>query len=183
MCHFVSGLLLKTGEIICEPEHTNSHEVLVRLAQAHDTETGLHHGYLCRWEFTPPADLATIEDLATWNLHVDEDTTPEWWDEEKVRTYCERKVAPMFIREPRDTVLGGIWILTGERASLKELVHGSIAVVANRAYLTRANLAGANLAGANLARADLDGAIIPADQKLPDGWKRLDNGVVVMVDK
>src|SRR5512138_1870709 len=106
MCNFVSALLLKSGEIVCEPEHTNSHEVLVRLAKVNDTETGLHHCYFCRWEFTPPTDLATVEDLSTWKLHVDEDTTPDWWNADKVRAYCERRVATMFVREERGTVLG-----------------------------------------------------------------------------
>jgi hypothetical protein len=173
MCKFLSGVVTRSGDFFCDPEHTNSHEILIREAHLNDGEAGYFSGNLARFEFTPPNDLKTISDLSTWELRVDEGSIPEWWDAEKVRTYCERIVSPMLIKDARKTLIGGCWIFDGGKASLRELVRGRIAIAANganleganlwstnlvRANLVGANLAGANLAGTNLVRANLEGA-------------------------
>jgi uncharacterized protein YjbI with pentapeptide repeats len=163
MCNFMSGIVLKTGDIICEPDFTDSHEDLIQFAKINDNETALHGQFLCRFEFIPPKNTETILDLATWELKADENVIPDWWDTVKVRKYCERKVNSMFITDARDIVFGGCWILSGNSASLKKLVSGRIKYCVNGATLVGANLAGANLTGANLVganltRADLAGA-------------------------
>jgi hypothetical protein len=158
MCKFLSGLYFKNGDVFDAAEHTQSHDVMIRAHGIVDAASGFSDPTCVRWEFAPPDDLRTVADMSTWSLRVDEKTIPEWWDADKVRAYCERRVRSMIIDRPRGTVLGGVWILTGEGASIKELVGGAIAIVANGASLDGASLAGASLARANLDGANLDGA-------------------------
>ena len=156
MCKPISGLFFENGDVVCEPEYTHSHEVLVRLARVNDGELALHHGNFVRWEFTLPDDISQIEDLAKWNLKIDEQAVPAWLDRSKLRDLCERRVVQMFVRDQRGTVLGGCWIVR-PGGGIRELVRGTI-ISAEGDGLTRANLTGANLARANLARANLTGA-------------------------
>ena len=158
MCKFVSGIVLKNGDIICEPEFADSHELLIKVAGL--TENAYANGveYLARFEFTPPEDLTKISDTSLWTLRVDEDVKPSWWDKEKVRNYCERKVNSMIIRDARGTVFGGCWIFDGKEASVKQIVRGRIFCAVNGADLSGANLSGAYLSGAYLSGAYLSGA-------------------------
>jgi uncharacterized protein YjbI with pentapeptide repeats len=158
MCKFISGVSLRTGEIICEPSVTDSHEILLASRGVNDGEAAFFSGTLARWEFTPPSDLSTVADMATWSLRVDEKSTPEWFDAAAVRAYCERLVRSMIVDSKRGTLLGGCWICTGKDASASRVVNGRIAIVANDANLSRANLSRANLEGAYLSRAYLEGA-------------------------
>ena len=173
MCYFFSFLGFRNGDFFHASDVTDSHEHLIRACKVRDSETALLTGNFFRGEFTPPTEIKTVSDLSTWRLKVDEPTAPEWYDEAKTREWCQRQVEQMFIRDARTTLLGGCWILDGEKSSLKELVRGKIAIAANgadlaganlaeadlaRAYLARANLARANLAEAYLAEANLAGA-------------------------
>jgi hypothetical protein len=160
MCKFVSGIVLKNGDIICEPEFADSHELLIKVAGL--TENAYANGveYLARFEFTPPEDLTKISDTSLWTLRVDEDVKPSWWDKEKVRNYCERKVNSMIIRDARGTVFGGCWIFDGKEASVKQIVRGRIFCAVNGADLSGANLSGAYLSGAYLSGAYLSGAYL-----------------------
>ena len=194
MCNFFAFLGFRNGDFFHAAEVTNNHEPLIRAAKVRDSQVAQMAGYFFRGEFTPPADLKTLSDFSTWGLKVDEDQIPYWYDEIKTREWCERQVAPMFIRDARETILGGCWILDGKGASIKELVHGKIDIVANgasldgasldRASLDRARLDGASLVDASLDRASLvgarlDRAYIQAGAWLPKGWKRTDAGIVV----
>ena len=163
MCKFVSGIVFKNGDIICEPEFTDSYELHIKMAGLTKNAYASGVEYLARFEFTPPEDLTKISDTSLWTLRVDEDVKPSWWDEEKVRNYCERKVNSMIIRDARGTVFGGCWIFDGKEASVKQIVRGRIFCAVNGADLSGANLSCANLYradlfGANLYLADLSGA-------------------------
>ena len=158
MCNFLSGLYFKNGDVFDAAEYTQSHEVMIRAHGIVDARSGFWDPACVRWEFVPPGNLETVADVSTWSLIVDEDYTPEWWDDAKVRAYCERRVRSMIIDGPRGTVLGGVWILTGKNATMKELVRGTISIVANGANLSGANLSGTNLDGTTLSGTTLSGA-------------------------
>ena len=161
MCKFVSGIILKTGEIICEPEFTDSHEELLKMAGIVENPYATGSEYFARFEFTPPEDLKTVSDLSTWKLKVDENVISSWFNNEPVLAYCERKVRSMIVTTARNVVFGGCWIfdgIGGKEGRISKLVRGRIVMAVNGANLRGANLRGANLRGANLRGANLRGA-------------------------
>ena len=135
MCDFMSGLFLRNGDIFCATEYTDSHEVLKRAAGAGRASMVTGELEPVPWEYTPPEDLKLAGDLSKWTLKVDQQTEPSWWDADKVRTYCERRVEAMFIREPRGTVLGGCWICLGDKATIAELIGGKIAISVRSSFV------------------------------------------------
>ena len=163
MCKFLSAVFLKSGAVLCAPEHTDSHEDLLAASNVNDGEASYFAGNICRVEFTPPEDFTKVSDLSLWQLHVDEKEKPDWFDEANARENLEGRVRRMIVTDARGTLLGGCWILEGVSASVSKLVHGRIAGIANGASLDgasliRASLDGASLDGARLDRASLDGA-------------------------
>src|ERR1019366_1980649 len=113
MCKFVSGIILKTGEIVCEPEFTDSHEDLLKMAGIVENQYATGSEYFARFEFTPPEDLKTVSDLSTWKLKVDEGVIACLYNAEPVLAYCERKVRSMIVTTARNVVFGGGWIFDG----------------------------------------------------------------------
>ena len=155
MCEFTSGYYLKTGEIICDPEISDSHSELAVKYNIHDTEVAFYAKNFVKFECTPPKDTAFWSDFSNWTVVCDEEGTPDWFDKEKIREAVEKKVRPMFVHDTRDVLEGGCWIFDGPNASVKTLKNGRIVAVINGASLAGANLCGATLAGADLAGADL----------------------------
>ena len=164
MCEFFSGLAFPNGDIQTYDE-TDEHEPMIAALGLRDTGTPLASRAFARWEFTPPEDLTTIEDLNTWTLRVDESVVPAWWGEResRIREQIEDRVRRMFVRDERQFLIGGKWILLpGSR--LHRLVGGRIVIACT----------GANLNGANLYSADL-----LSTDPVPAGWTRTDMGVLV----
>ena len=171
MCKFVSGIILKTGEIICEPEFTDSHEDLLKMAGIVENQYATGSEYFARFEFTPPEDLKTVSDLSTWKLKVDEEAIPSWYNAEPVLAYCERKVRSMIVTTARNVVFGGCWIfdgIGGKEGKISKLVRGRIVMAVNGANLSGANLSGAYLSDANLRSANFTNVY---NYTLAGGWK------------
>lgn len=90
MCQLKSCLVLK-DRVFC-PDY-NSHQQMLE-------ELGIKDDYLhasktfVRVELTPPNDntRSLIEPLNKWRLRVDQDITPEWWDEKADRQRVEEAV-------------------------------------------------------------------------------------------
>ena len=177
MCNFLSAIVMwggsvETLEIDCRPELTDSHGDLKAARQIHDTECQRLHGRA--WvgvEYTPPAaPVAEWGDLDRWTLRLDDtESEPEWWADAvpEITQRMRARVESMLIRDARDTVLGGCWIvLPGGR--IARLVRGRLAGVA-----TDANLSGAYLSGADLSRADR----WVRDAPIP-GWTLTDAGTL-----
>lgn len=89
MCRLKSCLVLK-DRVFC-PDY-NSHQSMLE-------ELGIKDDYLhasktfVRVEFTPPDNTKSlIEPLDRWTLKVDQDVTPEWWDEKADRQRVEEAV-------------------------------------------------------------------------------------------
>ena len=109
MCKFLSAIVLENGDIICDPEHTDSHEDLMVAANIRDGHTQL--GRFARVEFLPPEDETQIANPDAWRLVLDEQNAPEWWDVDVVRGKLERLVARQIVNDKRPLLLGGWWIL------------------------------------------------------------------------
>lgn len=89
MCQLKSCLVLK-DRVFC-PDY-NSHQSMLE-------ELGIEDDYLhasktfVRVEFTPPDNTKSLmEPLDKWTLNVDQDVTPEWWDEKADRQRVEEAV-------------------------------------------------------------------------------------------
>lgn len=90
MCQLKSCLVLK-DRVFC-PDY-DSHQQMLK-------ELGIEDNYLhasktfVRVELTPPNDntRSLIEPLNKWRLMVDQDITPEWWDEKADRQRVEEAV-------------------------------------------------------------------------------------------
>lgn len=89
MCQLKSCLVLK-DRVFC-PDY-NSHQSMLE-------ELGIEDDYLhasktfVRVELTPPDGVKSlIESLDRWTLKVDQDVTPEWWDEKADRQRVEEAI-------------------------------------------------------------------------------------------
>jgi len=113
MCNFLSALVLRNGDIVADPEHTDSHEILIQSLGLQDTGNTIAGRSFVRVEFTPPEDISAIQDLSLWRLQIDEESAPDWVDSESIRAKLEDRVRGMFVSTNRPILLGGCWILTG----------------------------------------------------------------------
>ena len=168
MCNFLSGVSLKPtdgrtlGDLICDPEHTDEHHILIASRNVRDDEQAYFQANLARWEFTPPENKADLLDLKKWMFTVDERESPPWFDLAAERERAEGIVARMIVRDRRAALLGGCWIFSGKDAGTQFTRGRIIASVdgANLdcATLSRATLYGATLDCANLSHANLSHA-------------------------
>jgi hypothetical protein len=172
MCNFFSFIMRRNGDLLSAPEWTDSHEDLIVMHGLRDEgELGAGGRDWTGGEFVPPIDKSKIEDLSTWTLRADEETSPDWWDADKVREACAARVERMIVRDDRAILVGGPWILLG--GQIKKIV-GRVVTIGSGANLERANLERANLVGAYLR-----GANLGENDPVPSGWTRTDNGLLV----
>jgi hypothetical protein len=157
MCKPISAWLKPDGEI-CHLWQTDEHEKIARVFKLRD-DSFTREQRAIRIEYSW-RDIATIDDLETWKLKVDEDTAPEWatlevLDRAKagMREIAER----MMVRDNRGSVAGGAWIIL-DGGRIEELIDGRIVAAQNDANLEGAHLNGAHLEGAHLYGAHLRGA-------------------------
>ena len=95
MCKFVSGYVTKTGDIYDGAGFTDSHSEIALIHNLRDTDFAFYAQNLAKWECTPPADTTLWRDFAKWEVHADENETPEWFDPEKIRAHVAKLVAPL----------------------------------------------------------------------------------------
>ena len=125
MCNFLSALVLQNGDVLVDPEHTDSHEHLVAHWKLDDSRE-----YARRWvrvEFMPP-DYMKIDEPDTYVLKLDETTSPVWWTDElqaKVAEDLRSLVRRMLVTDTQDILLGGCWILAG-KANITKAVSARI---------------------------------------------------------
>ena len=102
MCQFASFVLTRDREFWGP---TESHEKIIEHHGLH--ADGAHGPNVLRIEVLPPDDSATLEDLSTWQYHVDQDCLPEWAEadpgkcEERARAALSRRAFEerWFVRE------------------------------------------------------------------------------------
>src|SRR3990167_11025001 len=76
MCRFLSGLVLRNGDVLTHPM-LDSHSDLVMYFKLPDTSAYVHH--FAKVELVP--DGHDWLDPDTWVWHVDEPVMPVWWTE------------------------------------------------------------------------------------------------------
>ena len=115
MCKFLSAVVTKSGEILCDPEHSDSHSELLEHFGLRDDELSSHLERFAKVQFVPPEDGKDVASLSKWTLTVDEATCPDWLDADKLRPRLEALVSPHILSEgERPLLLGGWWILAGK---------------------------------------------------------------------
>ena len=89
MCQLKSCLVLK-DRVYC-PDYDSHQDMLEKLG-IRDDYLGASKTFV-RVELTPPDDVKSLmEPLDRWTLKVDQDVTPEWWDEKADRQRVEEAV-------------------------------------------------------------------------------------------
>ena len=89
MCQLKSCLVLK-DRVYC-PDYDSHQDMLDKLG-IKDDYLGASKTFV-RVELTPPDDMRSLmEPLDRWTLKVDQDVTPEWWDEKADRQRVEEAV-------------------------------------------------------------------------------------------
>ena len=90
MCRFKSGIILK-NKIELAPHGNESHSDLLVSLGIDDTTFNASKVFI-RAELTPPdGDIAVP--IEKWNYNVDQDITPDWYDEDPTRYENEFRVA------------------------------------------------------------------------------------------
>ena len=124
MCSFMSAIVMKNGDILCDPEHTDSHEDLLDKFNIRDNQ--VHQDGFVRVEFLPPEQgTKDVFDVKNWTLKVDQDSTPEWFNFESTTSKLAARVERMFVLEDRPILLGGCWLL-GKAAYVKKVQNARI---------------------------------------------------------
>lgn len=135
MCNFLSAIVMRNGDVLCDPEHTDSHEDLLVMHNIWDTRT--QQNKFVRVEFLPPEDSSTTLDLSTWKLQVDQASQPEWFDEDKVKETLLARVQRMIVVDKRPLLLGGCWILA-DGAQITDAISARIFLMLGSARLKNA---------------------------------------------
>lgn len=135
MCQFFSGIALENGDVITS-EYTDSHELLMLANGIHDGHA--QRGRFARLELLPPDDQARVLDSEAWALAIDGKDEPEWWAERKadVERQMRARLERMIVRESRDILLGGCWVVGGN-ARIGQLAAGRIVVLCGSAIVER----------------------------------------------
>jgi hypothetical protein len=137
MCKFLSAIVMRNGDVLCDPEHTDSHEDLILAHGLRDSGAlGSGGRDWSRVEFVPPKD-GDIADLDRWTLTLDEDhAKPSWWDESEpaLRTRLCEMVRAHIVDDKRPILLGGWWIVI-RTAQIGKVVGAAIKAVRDSASL------------------------------------------------
>lgn len=96
MCEFKSGLIFK-NRIVLAPENNESHSDLLASLGIEDTRHNAMRMFI-RAELIPK-DNNKVSDVSEWTFKVDQDITPDWYDEDPKRYETEFREA---VREYMD---------------------------------------------------------------------------------
>ena len=117
MCNFLSALVLKTGEIVCDPEYTDSHEDLIESRGLRDDD----FENFVRVEFTP--DGSAIDEPDKYQFKIDQGEIPAWWSaelQEQVIDQLKARIRAAIRTELPPLLLGGFHIVAnGQKARIK----------------------------------------------------------------
>ncbi len=165
MCNFLSGWVLRTGDVLCEPM-LDSHE---ELAKWFNIKRDDGHNAI-RWEFSPTEKdgVRQFFDFDSYSFRIDEKETPSWFDEERREATinaAKKVLRSMVVSDDSRLILLGKAIFAGDGAKIARAIGCRLLAATAKANLSGANLGGANLSranlgGANLGRANLGGAYL-----------------------
>lgn len=107
----VMAVALKNGEVICRPELASSAEGLLSLV---GVGTDQRDQFVVVW--ATPSNFRTSFDLSTWKWNLSSNADNPWFNEQRKEAaiaVVREKISSMFLREDREYILGGCWILGG----------------------------------------------------------------------
>ena len=113
MCNFLSGIILKNGDVITNPL-VDSHEDIIEDAGLSEQDN--HIQYFARFEFSPHE--REYHNLDKYMLRIDEESSPDWLTDEfkeKIERHCR-------------LILSNI-VITGE--CKKKLIAGRTLILSN----------------------------------------------------
>lgn len=97
MCRFKSGIVLK-NRVVLAPKNNNSHSDLLESLNIEDSSFNAMKTFV-RIELVPPND-DVLADIKDWKYVVDQDITPDWYEEDKTRYETEfRKVVEQWVKD------------------------------------------------------------------------------------
>jgi hypothetical protein len=104
MCKFKSGLILK-NKVVLAPENNESHSALLESLGIEDNYINATKKFV-RAELVPK-DNNKATDISEWEFIVDQDETPDWFDEDRDRYEEEFRDAVRDYMKDRLTVICG----------------------------------------------------------------------------
>lgn len=162
MCKFLSAIVLRTREILCNPE-VDSHEILINVFKVSESTIPASMQNFIRVEFTPPVHDGKPDyfDVENYTLRVDEKSTPSWFDTDMKETTIRelhKILRRMIVTDPNRTLfIGGAYIF-GPGANVRYAPRTRILAAHKDAYLARADFSGTDLSSTDLSGTDLSGA-------------------------
>ena len=88
MCKLKSVIVLK-NKVYC-PDHDSHQRMLKELRIKDTTENAMRR--FARCELSPKAEDNYASDISEWEIKVDQDILPDWWDEDTYRPMVEDAV-------------------------------------------------------------------------------------------
>ena len=131
MCHFLSALVLRNGDVLSHPM-LDSHADLVTYFKLPDTSAYINH--FAKVELRP-VDWA---DASTWTWTVDEPTLPTWWDDVAIgaEATLRARAAAMILKDGEHVlIVDGCWIVAGT-AKIRDVRSGRIVRVQDSAQVS-----------------------------------------------
>ena len=134
MCKFLSAIVMANGDVICHPEYTDSHEVLIKAYNLKTSDVA-ERSYV-RVEFVPQGEY---DDLDNYKLSVDEPSTPDWFESirnevtENLRLRLGRAIS---IAKDHATLLGQFAIIRDWKC---EVYCGRVFLLGNAQATLRGN--------------------------------------------
>ena len=113
MCQFKSAIVTAKGDLLSSP-WTDSHEDLVRIFKLNDKPSVRNEPRFARVEFRPD-EMKDLDEPKKYQLHIDEERTPSWFDAPMQLRIAERlrtQIATMIISGDVEILVGGEFILT-----------------------------------------------------------------------
>jgi len=127
MCETFSGILFRNDDWRWAPEYTDHYSVMIRAWKLKEA-AGIAGGFVppsaiadqtkwAKFEFTPKGyktEKVEWDNVEGYTLRIDEDITPEWLTQDKLDKLTKslrHEVGKMIIRDKRDLLLGGVYIL------------------------------------------------------------------------
>ena len=140
MCHFMSAIVMKSGDVLHHPM-LDSHSDILRHFEVRDGDA--FRVNFAKVELTPNDNWL---DPSTWAFKVDEQTIPDWLDQERARKRMEAIASKMIVSSGnKKMIVDGCWIVGGD-ARVSGVRFGRIIRVQDQASITgvggRATIAG-----------------------------------------
>jgi hypothetical protein len=109
MCRFYSAIVLKNGDLL-HNENLKSHEDIIRLFNINDKQVRCENHV--KVEFSPDVE-SDFADIEKYKLNVDEDSTPEWFENhrEYITTRLKEIVSKRIITSDQKILTGGLYVV------------------------------------------------------------------------